>query len=79
MTTKAEQAAAEKVAEEAKAAEAAKATEEAKAAEAAKAAEEAKAPAKKVERIEEYDARKPDGTTVRVRHNIETGKTEIVK
>lgn len=30
------------------------------------------------ERVEEYDARRPDGTTVRVWHNLETGETRIV-
>lgn len=29
-------------------------------------------------RIEEYDAIKPDGTKVRVKHNIDLGTTEIV-
>jgi hypothetical protein len=27
------------------------------------------------ERVEEYDARRPDGSTVRVRHNLDTGET----
>jgi hypothetical protein len=31
------------------------------------------------DRVEEYDAVKPDGSTVRVRRNIETGESEIVK
>ncbi|WP_045746394.1 hypothetical protein [Actinoplanes rectilineatus] len=30
------------------------------------------------DRIEEYDATRPDGSTVRVRHNLETGDTELV-
>lgn len=30
-------------------------------------------------RTETYEATAPDGTTVRVRRNIETGKSEIVK
>lgn len=29
-------------------------------------------------RIEEYDATKPDGSVVRVRHNIDTGETSVV-
>jgi hypothetical protein len=29
-------------------------------------------------RVEEYDATKPDGSVVRVRHNIDTGETSIV-
>ena len=29
-------------------------------------------------RIEEYPATRPDGTQVRVRHNLDTGETEIV-
>lgn len=29
-------------------------------------------------RIEEYDATKPDGTTVRVRHDLDTGATELI-
>lgn len=29
-------------------------------------------------RIEEYDVRGPDGKPVRVRHNIDTGETELV-
>ena len=31
------------------------------------------------ERVEEYDARKPDGTKVRVWHNIDTGETRIIE
>lgn len=31
------------------------------------------------DRVEEYDVVGPDGETVRVRRNIETGKSEIVK
>lgn len=31
------------------------------------------------ERIEYYDARRRDGVTVRVKHNIDTGTTEIVE
>lgn len=31
------------------------------------------------DRIEEYDAVKPDGTVVRIRHNIDKATTEIVK
>lgn len=30
-------------------------------------------------RIEHYEAVKPDGAKVRVKHNIDTGKTEIVE
>ena len=30
-------------------------------------------------RIEEYDATRPDGSVVRVRHNIDTGETVIVR
>ncbi|MBF4549241.1 hypothetical protein [Pseudoclavibacter sp. VKM Ac-2888] len=30
-------------------------------------------------RIEHYDAVRPDGSTVRVKHNLDTGKTEIVE
>lgn len=30
------------------------------------------------QRVEEYDAVKPDGSKVRIRHNIDTGKTEII-
>jgi hypothetical protein len=29
------------------------------------------------DRTEEYDATAPDGSTVRVKHNIETGETEV--
>lgn len=29
-------------------------------------------------RLEEYPATRPDGTEVRVRHNLDTGETEIV-
>ena len=32
----------------------------------------------KEHRIEEYDATKPDGSVVRVRHNIDTGETSVV-
>jgi hypothetical protein len=34
--------------------------------------------AKGKDRFEEYDAVKPDGSTVRIKRNIETGATEIV-
>ncbi|OJX72825.1 hypothetical protein [Leifsonia sp. 71-9] len=30
-------------------------------------------------RVEEYDAVKPDGSKVRIKHNIDLGTTEIVK
>jgi hypothetical protein len=30
-------------------------------------------------RIETYEATKPDGTVVKVKHNIDTGETELVK
>lgn len=32
-----------------------------------------------VERVEEYDAIRPDGSKVRVWHNIETGETRILR
>lgn len=42
-------------------------------------AAEADAPQPEVpDRTEEYDLTKPDGTTVHVWHNIETGETRIV-
>ena len=31
------------------------------------------------ERVEEYEASKPDGTKVRVWHNIDTGETRIIE
>lgn len=37
-----------------------------------------KAASKAKDRIEEYDAVKPDGSVVRIKRNIETGATEIV-
>lgn len=37
------------------------------------------ADAKPVDRTEEYDATRPDGSVVRVWHNIETGETRILK
>lgn len=30
-------------------------------------------------REETYEVRKPDGTTVKVKHNVDTGKTEVVE
>lgn len=38
----------------------------------------AMAPTATEHRFEEYDATRPDGTVVRVRHNIDTGDTEII-
>ena len=35
------------------------------------------APAEKDQRIEKYDAVKPDGTKVTVTHNIDTGETSV--
>lgn len=34
---------------------------------------------KPTERVEEYEASKPDGTKVRVWHNIDTGETRIIE
>ncbi len=39
---------------------------------------EAPAEAEAEHRIEEYDVRGPDGKVVRVKHNIDTGETELV-
>ncbi|PPF38345.1 hypothetical protein [Pseudoclavibacter sp. AY1H1] len=43
----------------------------------------AKAPVKKTpvseQRVEHYEQARPDGTKVRVKHNLDTGKTEIVE
>lgn len=36
------------------------------------------APGRKKHRVEEYDVTAPDGATVRVRHNIDTGETSRV-
>lgn len=36
-------------------------------------------PKRNADRVEEYDATKPDGSTVRVWHNLETGETRIVR
>ena len=35
------------------------------------------APAKKDQRVEKYEAVKPDGTKVTVTHNIDTGETSV--
>lgn len=40
-------------------------------------ADEAKAPDKKDQRIEKYQATRPDGTKVTVTHNIDTGETSV--
>lgn len=39
----------------------------------------AKAPAKGKERTETYEAVKPDGSTVKIERNIETGESKIVE
>lgn len=44
---------------------------------AAKAPKAARAPKSVEHRIEEYEATKPDGTTVTVIHNIDTGETRV--
>lgn len=35
------------------------------------------APAKKDQRVEKYDATRPDGSTVTVEHNLDTGETSV--
>lgn len=35
------------------------------------------APAKKDQRVEEYEATRPDGSRVTVKHNIDTGETSV--